>query len=144
MTKQEIFEVINANPAFQLATVEGDQPRVRGMFLFCADENGIVFHTGIMKDVYRQIQANPKVELCFFDPKRSLQVRVTGKLEQITDTDYKDKICAHPSRAFLKGWRESGAIENFYKSFIVYTLKNGSAVCWTMKDNFAPKQPVTL
>jgi len=29
-------------------------------------ENGIVFHTGSMKDLYTQITANPKAELCFF------------------------------------------------------------------------------
>jgi len=32
MNKREILEFINANPAFHLATVEGDQPRCRGMF----------------------------------------------------------------------------------------------------------------
>jgi len=48
MTKQEVFEAISKSPAFYLATLDGDQPRVRGMMLYKADENGIIFHTGTM------------------------------------------------------------------------------------------------
>ncbi|MFA5105132.1 MAG: pyridoxamine 5'-phosphate oxidase family protein [Candidatus Margulisiibacteriota bacterium] len=144
MNKQEMFELINANPGFHLATVEGDQPRCRGMFLFSADESGIVFHSGSMKDVHHQIVGNPKVELCFNDFKNGVQVRVAGKLEIVEDKALKDNICAHPSRAFLKPWRESGELKDFYNQFKVYRLKNGKAVAWTMATNFAPKEVVTL
>lgn len=145
MNKQEMFALINANPAFHLATVEGDQPRCRGMFLFSADEkDGILFHSGVMKDVHHQIVGNPKVELCFNDLKNGVQVRVSGKLEIVEDNALKDRICAHPSRAFLKPWRESGELKDFYNQFKVYRLKNGKAVSWTMATNFAPKEIVTL
>lgn len=40
MTKNEIYTFMNSNPVFHLATVENDQPRVRGMLLFRADEKG--------------------------------------------------------------------------------------------------------
>lgn len=36
------------------------------MFLYRADENGIIFHTASTKDVYAQIKRNPKAEMCFF------------------------------------------------------------------------------
>jgi pyridoxamine 5'-phosphate oxidase len=144
MNKKEIFELINANPAFHLATVEGDQPRCRGMFLFRADENGIVFHSGSMKDVHRQITANPKVELCFNDYKNGVQVRVTGQLEMIEDKALMDEIYAHPSRGFLKQWRENGPMKDFYHTFKVYRLKGGKAVWWTIATNFAPKEEVAL
>jgi len=144
MNKKEMFEMINANPAFHLATVEGDQPRCRGMFLFSADESGILFHSGAMKEVHHQIAGNPKVELCFNDFKNGVQVRVSGKLEMVEDNALKDKIYAHPSRAFLKPWRESGELKDFYNQLKVYRLKNGKAVSWTMATNFAPKEVVTL
>ena len=51
MNEKEMYDLMNANPAFHLATVEGEQPRVRGMLLFRADENGIIFHTASTKDV---------------------------------------------------------------------------------------------
>lgn len=51
MKKEEMFELMRNNPGFHLATIEDNLPHCRGMFLFSADENGIVFHTGAMKDV---------------------------------------------------------------------------------------------
>ena len=65
MVKEEIFKLMNENPVFHLATMDGDQPRVRGMLLFRADEEGIIFHTASTKDVFQQIMKNPKAELCF-------------------------------------------------------------------------------
>ncbi|MBE6072392.1 MAG: pyridoxamine 5'-phosphate oxidase family protein [Clostridium butyricum] len=65
MTKQEILESINKNPVFYLATIDGDKPKVRGMLLYKADDNGILFHTGASKDLYSQILKNPNAELCF-------------------------------------------------------------------------------
>lgn len=144
MTRQEIFELINNNPVLYLATVEGDQPRVRGMLLYKADESGIVFHSGTMKDVYRQIVNNPKVELCFNDFKRNIQVRVSGELEIIDDNNLKDEICEHPTRQFLRAWRESGSLQDFYKAFVVFRLKGGKATTWTLETNFAPKEYIQL
>ncbi|OGC18622.1 pyridoxamine 5'-phosphate oxidase [candidate division WOR-1 bacterium RIFOXYC2_FULL_37_10] len=144
MTIEEIFQLINANPAFHLATVEGDQPRCRGMFLYRADGNGIIFHSGSMKDVHKQIAKNPKVEMCFNDFKNGVQVRVAGTLEIVEDKVLKDEICEHPSRKFLKDWRESGTLDDFYNSFKVYRLKGGKAVSWTMETNFAPKVEIVL
>ena len=144
MNKKEILEFINKNPAFHLATVEGDQPRCRGMFLFRADENGILFHSGTMKAVHHQIENNPKVELCFNDLQKGVQVRVAGKLEIVEDKALKDEICAHPTRKFLQAWRESGTMDDFYNSFKVYRLAGGKAVVWTMATNFAPKEEVAL
>lgn len=144
MTKQEIIEFINQNPVIFLATAEGSQPRVRGMMLYKADESGIVFHSGTMKDVYRQVVNNPKVELCFNDFKKGVQVRVSGELEIVDDNNLKDEICEHPTRQFLKAWRESGSLADFYNTFVVFRLKSGKATTWTMETNFAPKEYIQL
>ena len=114
------------------------------MLLYKADETGIVFHTGSMKDVYRQIKDNPKVELCFNDLKKGIQVRVHGQLEIVEDRSLKDEISEHPTRAFLKPWKTSGELQNFYDTFIVFRLSNGIANTWTLKDNFEPKQGMQL
>lgn len=144
MTKEEIFAHMTTNPAFHLATVEGDQPRVRAVFLYRADADGIVFHTGINKDMYRQIEANPKVELCFNDPKTNAQVRVSGKLEQVKDRAYKDEIFNHPTRGFLRAWQAAGILKDLQNEIIVYRLAHGTAVVWTMQNNFAPKIGIAL
>ncbi|MDD2620783.1 MAG: pyridoxamine 5'-phosphate oxidase family protein [Syntrophomonadaceae bacterium] len=144
MKKEELFALMNSNPAFHLATVEDDQPRVRGMLLYRADENGIIFHTGTMKDVYKQIVKNPKVELCFNDFKNGVQLRVSGSLEIVDDRVLKEEITAHPTRLFLKGWKEDGSMPDFYNELAVFRLCNGTANTWTMDRNFAPKENIIL
>ena len=83
MNKEEILNLIRSNPVGYLATTEGDQPRVRALLMYKADENGIMFHTGTFKDLYEQIVKNPKVELCFNDFKSGVQVRVFGVLKEV-------------------------------------------------------------
>lgn len=144
MNQQDIYQLINSNPAFSLATVEGDQPRVRGMLLYKADESGIIFHTGAMKDVYKQILTNNKVEMCFNDFNKGIQVRVNGQLEELQDNALKDEITEHPSRTFLKPWKESGSLSHFYNTFIVYRLRNGMATTWNIEKNFLPKDEIQL
>ena len=145
MQKEQVFEILNKNPVFFLATLEDAEPRVRGMMLYKADESGIVFHTGPNKDVYHQIQKNPNVQMCFYDAAQSIQIRVRGALEEINDIGFKEEISNHPTRAFMQEWKSSCAkIEDFYNAFSVFTLKNGKANAWTFETNFAPKEDISL
>ena len=144
MTKEQLFELMNSNLGFHLATVENGEPRVRGMMLYKADETGVVFHTGDFKDVYKQIIANPNVQMCFNDMAKGIQVRVRGRLEEVMDTDLKDEISNHPTRAFLKKLRENSPLEEFYNSIRVFRMKNGIANVWTFNTNFAPKKDIQL
>lgn len=138
MTANEMFELMAKHPVFHLATMDGDQPRVRGMLLFRADENGIVFHTASTKDVFRQIKQNPKAEMCFSCGE--VQIRVTGVLEQNDDPALREEIFAHPTRKFLQAWKDNG-IDGLMQVFV---MKNCTAVTWTMATNFDEKQPVKL
>lgn len=138
MELKELYDLMNQNPAFHLATVEGDQPRVRGMLLFRADENGIIFHTANTKDLYQQIGENPKVELCFNSP--TMQVRVAGVLEEVHDEALREEIFAHPTRKFLQAWKDLG-IDGL---LTVFRLSHGTAVTWTMETNFEEKVPMEL
>lgn len=142
MTKQEILESINKNPAFFLATIDKDNPRVRGMLLYKADENGILFHTAVSKDLYSQVLKNTNAELCF--NCSGTQIRISGQLEIVDDNNLKDEIYAHPSRAFLQAWKDDGSLGDPYTNLIVFRLKNGVAVTWTMSENFAKKTPIQL
>lgn len=138
LTKEEIFQLMNENPVFCLATMDGDQPRVRGMLLFKADAQGIIFHTASNKDVFAQIQKNPKAELCFQGGGR--QIRVAGVLERVEDEALREEIFSHPTREFLQEWKANG-VDGLLQ---VFRMKNGTAVEWTMETNFDPKQLVKL
>ena len=138
MTKEEILEFITQNPIFSLATSENSQPHVRVMMLYRADENGIIFTTGRNKAVYKQLQANPAVELCFYNADKGLQVRIEGIVEMLDDLELKMQIVEQFT--FLKPWVESEG----YEILIPFCLKNGKAVTWTMETNFDPKQYIQL
>ena len=86
--------------------------------------------------------ANSKVELCFSCGGQ--QIRVVGQVEEIDDNKLKDEIVEHPSRNFLKAWKEGGAFEDFYKGIAVFNLKNGVAHIWSMDKNFQPQEIVQL
>lgn len=65
-----IVEYLTSVPAWYLATCEGDQPHVRP-FSFAAEQDGrIWFCTATTKDVYRELLANPKLELSAWKPGR--------------------------------------------------------------------------
>ena len=63
---------------YYLATVEGDQPRVRPFGTVNIFEGKLYIQTGKKKDVAKQIEANPKVEISAF--KDGKWIRVAGEL----------------------------------------------------------------
>jgi len=138
MTKEEILEFVTKNPVCSLATIDGNQPRVRTIMLYKADENGIIFCTGRDKAVHKQLQANPAAELCFYNAEQGLQVRIEGAVEMLDDLELKKNIVE--AFTFLKPWVESQG----YEVMICYRLKNGRALTWTMETNFEPKQYIQL
>ena len=63
---------------YYLSTADGDQPRVRPFGTAHVYEGRLYIQTGKVKDVSRQILANPKVEICAF--KDGEWIRIAGTL----------------------------------------------------------------
>lgn len=98
-----------------LATIDGDQPRVRPVSPVRTE--GFVVYVANLR-MYRktgEIAANPKVELCYLDERHD-QVRVTGTAEVLADRAVLQAIWdANPLlRQYL------GTIEN--PALIVYRI----------------------
>ncbi len=90
MDKKEILAFITANPVGYLATTEGKTPHVRAFGLYKADENGIIYFTQKVKDVYKQMVKNPEIEVCYF--ANGVQVRVAGKVKPVEDMAVKQAV----------------------------------------------------
>ena len=75
---QEVYEFLKACGTYYLATVEGDQPRVRPFGTIDIFEDKLYIQTGKVKDVSKEMQANPKVEICAFDCQK--WIRVAGEV----------------------------------------------------------------
>ena len=81
---------------YYLATVEGDQPRVRPFGTAHIFEGRLYIQTGKIKPVSRQLLANPKTEICAFH--NGTWVRVAGELVEDDRVEArKSMLDAYPS-----------------------------------------------
>ncbi len=76
--------VLKADHFPYLATLDGDQPRVRPVSPVRTD--GFTVYVANLRSYHKtqEIAANPKVELCYLDDEHD-QVRITGAAEVVTD-----------------------------------------------------------
>ena len=79
---KEIYEFLIECGTYFLATCEGDQPRVRAFGTINIFEDKLYIQTGKSKDVSKQIENNPKVEICGLLKDESKWIRVTGVLKR--------------------------------------------------------------
>ena len=63
---QRVEKFLKEAGTYYLATVDGDQPRVRPFGTINDFDGKLYIQTGKSKDVSKQIHANPKVEICAF------------------------------------------------------------------------------
>jgi len=138
MTQIEIMEFVNKNPVFSLATCVDNVPYVRTMMIAFADSRGIVFTTGREKDVCKQLQANPRIEMCFYSAQDEKQVRIAATAVESRNLRLKKDIVEKFD--FLKPWIEARG----YDVLAAYRVKNATATSWTMADNEKPKEYVSL
>ena len=75
---QRIHDFLKNAETYYLATVEGDQPRVRPFGIVHIFEGKLYIQTGKAKPVAQQLAANPKAEICAF--KDGAWLRVAGEL----------------------------------------------------------------
>lgn len=130
MSFQECIDFIKENPGCALATMDGDQPRVRGMVPLWTRMDGIYFTTARSKYLYVQLAANPKVELCFMSMAPLKGLRVTGNIEIVDNLALKEK--ALEERSFLKALGMTRADD---PNFILFRLAHGEAHFWKWENN---------
>ena len=90
---EEVLQFLKKCETYYLATVDGDQPRVRPFGTINIFENKLYIQTGKSKNVSKQIQANPKVEICgFFNWE---WIRVEGELVRDDRVEPKKDMLDH-------------------------------------------------
>ena len=74
----KVVEFLKNAETYYLATVDGDQPRVRPFGTVNVFEGKLYIQTGKSKEVSKQLHKNPKAEICAF--KDGAWIRVAGEL----------------------------------------------------------------
>lgn len=93
---EQVAKFLKEADTYYLATVEGDQPRVRPFGTAHIFEGKLYIQTGKVKDVSKQLHQNPKAEICAF--KNGEWLRVSGKLiEDDRNEARQSMLDAYPS-----------------------------------------------
>ena len=72
---KEVVEFLKKAGTYYLATVDGDQPRVRPFGTAHVFENKLYIQTGKKKDVSKQMKKNPKIEICAFTEGKWIRIQ---------------------------------------------------------------------
>ena len=115
---------------YYLATVEGDQPRVRPFGTAHIFEGRLYIQTGKVKPVSRQLMANPKAEICAFH--NGTWVRIAGELVEDDRVEArKSMLDAYPG--LRKMYDENdGNTQVFYFKNATATLSSFTAASETV------------
>lgn len=140
MNIKDCIQFANENPVCFLATSDADQPRVRALGFWFADETGFYFQTGAVKPFYHQLLKNPKTEVCFihYEPFAGTMLRIAGEVEFLDDIQLKER--AIEDRPFLKSF----GLTPQSPGLIVFRLAHGQAHFWSMETNLKPKEMISF
>lgn len=80
---REVYDFLKKCAHYFIATVDGDQPRVRPFGTAVIFENRLYIQTGKKKNVSKQMKANPKVEICALNLAEGKWLRIAATV--VTD-----------------------------------------------------------
>jgi pyridoxamine 5'-phosphate oxidase len=133
MNFQDCIKFANEHTTCYLATTEGDQPRVRALGMWFADETGFYFESKSVKAFNKQMKKNPKVEVIFHAPDAKpveTVMRVAGEVEFIDDMKLRTKVFEE------KPHIRAGGVKSPEDPLLsVFAIRKGEAYFWTMANN---------
>ena len=115
---KEVYEFLKRCGTYYLATVEGDQPRVRPFGTVDLFEDKIYIQTGLVKPVAKQMAANPKVEISGMADGKWIRLAAEAVLDERIEAQ-EHMLDAYPN---LRGMYQPGD-----GNTAVYYLKNATA-----------------
>lgn len=122
---KEVQEFLKECGVYYIATMDGNQPRVRPFGIIEIFENHLYIETGKKKDVFKQFKANPNVEICGM--KGEKWIRVSGKL--VLDDRVEAKKYVLDQNPILRNMYD----ENDDNTAVLY-FEHGKAVIYSFKD----------
>ena len=95
---QKVYDFLKECGTYYLATVEGDQPRVRPFGTVHLFDGRLYIQTGKVKQASKQMMANPKIEICAWNGKEWIRVQATAVEDDRVEAN---KACWVP----IPNWR---------------------------------------
>ena len=128
---ERVVKFLKEAGTYYLATVDGDQARVRPFGTVNVFEGKVYIQTGKVKDVSKQIHANPKVEICAF--MNGEWLRVAGKLVEDDRREARQSMLdAYPNLQAMYS-ADDGNTEVFYLEDATATFSSFTGAPETVK-----------
>ena len=125
---KEVYEFLKKCGTYYLATVDENTPKVRPFGTVNIYNDKLYIQTGKSKNVFKQIENNPNVEICAFDEGKWIRVSGSLKLDDSIDAK-KSMLDNYPD---LRGMYN----ENDDNTAVLF-FENGNATIYSFTD--APK-----
>lgn len=124
----EIAGIFSESPMCFIATISGNEPRVRAFQYQFEQDGKLWFCTAKSKDVFKQIQANPSVQICAVKQDMTW-VRVTAKVSFEDNRSVKEHIL--DSQPLIKNIY--GTVDN--PEFTTFCIEHGTYVIANFSGN---------
>ena len=124
---KEVLDFLKDAGFFYFATVDGDQPALRPFGFFMEFEGKLYFGTSETRNVYRQIQANPKFQVAVVG-KDMRWLRITGKAHFDSRPQVFDAAVAAQPQTFSRDKQNPDFIPAFF------FVEDGDATIYTLPD----------
>jgi len=132
----------NQNPACWLATSVNEQPHVRGLLMWFADQTGFYFHTGTVKPLSDQLQRNPRVEVAFYNPGMGKgdgrMMRVSGAVERVHNAALEARLIEE------RVWLKDMVAAQKAGTLFLFRIPHGEIHDWTMATNLHEREQIPL
>jgi len=112
---EEVYEFLKKCQTYYLATMDGDQPRVRPFRTVNIFEGKLYIQTGKVKDVSKQMMAHPQIEICAFDGNEWIRVQTVAVVD--------DRVEAKQS-----------LLDNYPELQSIYTATDDNTQVFYLKD----------
>ncbi|MDR2099632.1 MAG: pyridoxamine 5'-phosphate oxidase family protein [Campylobacteraceae bacterium] len=135
---QEVIDFLNKAGVFYVGTVDGEsKPHVRP-FSFVMEWNGrLTFITNNQKEVYKQLSANPYVDICAFTSD-SQWIRISGKIRLFQSIEANKKsLEIEPNLKNLYSDENNPILAHF-------SYESGEAAFWSFESGGKPFKIIAL
>ena len=106
-SKAEASEINDPN-AVAVATVDQNyQPNVRMVLLKGLNDKGFVFYTNFNSKKGGELKVNKKASMCFHWKSLRRQVRILGKVEEVTSKEADEYYKSRPYKNRISAWASS-------------------------------------
>ena len=123
---EKVYNFLKSAGVYYLATVEGDQPRVRPFGTVNIFEGKLYIQTGKVKPCSKQILANPKVEISAFHEGR--WIRVAGELAEDDRVEAKKSMLdAYPNLRGMYDENDSNTQVLYFKNAVATIFSFGAS-----------------